>query len=130
MGEVIELPLDGGRRALILEETEGVAWFECAFDDRDRGQRLPLGAEQRAYLLSHLRTVLDESVDSQGLIDGTPVRWILSLAERHVALYASLSTGPNETRTLFLQDARGEVLRTAELHREDADVWRSRLQAP
>ncbi|HEX8616121.1 MAG TPA: hypothetical protein VF911_00935 [Thermoanaerobaculia bacterium] len=127
MGEVITLSLDDGARAVVLEETSGVRWFACVFVDARNGESLPLGAENREYLLSRLRTVLDESEDVVGTIDGRPVRWILSLAEQHVSIYVNADGAPG--RTLFVQDSRGEVLRKAELHPADIRIWRASLQS-
>lgn len=128
MGEVIELPLDGGRHALVIEETTGIHWYACSFIDREGAHTLPLGAESRGYLIARLRSVLEGSEEADGTIVGHAVRWILSLAEQHVTFY--LSTGDSaEDRTLFLQDANGQVVRKAELRREDIAEWRARLES-
>jgi len=123
VGEVILLPC--GESMLVIAEQSGVEWYGCSLraDSRDTY----LGAENRAYLLTHLQSVLEpeEPITSAGVIDGHRVRWVLSLAEMHHSLY--VRDGPAEVKTLYWQDRDGRTASVSRLSHSDVLEWRSIL---
>jgi hypothetical protein len=123
VGEVILLPC--GESRLVIAEQTGVAWYGCSLraDSRDTY----LGAENRAYLLTHLQSVLEpeEPATSAGVIDGHRARWVLSLAEVHHSLY--VSDGPAEVKTLYWQDRDARTVCVSRLSHSDVLEWRSIL---
>lgn len=121
MGEVILLPC--GESTLVIAEQTGVAWYGCSLraDSRDAY----LGAENRAYLLTHLQSVLEpeEPATSAGVIEGHCVRWVLSLAELHHSLY--VCDGPAEVKTLYWQDRDARTVFVSRLSHSNVLEWRS-----
>lgn len=126
MGEVIALPCGGSE--LIAVEQNGVAWYGCSL--RVDGQETYLGAENRAYVLSHLRSVFEpeEPAMTAGIIDGWPVRWVLSLAEVHHSLY--VHDGPDGDKILFWQDRDARTAYVSRLSHADLLEWRRVLNGP
>jgi hypothetical protein len=119
VGEVIILPCSG-EATLVLEEKSGVEWYGCSL--RVSGADSYLGAESRGYLLAHLVHVADVSGSPIGEISGFPVRWVLSLAERHSSLYVHDSSP--RAKLLFWQDAKGAVQERLELNDPALREWR------
>lgn len=119
MAEVITFP--AGRHAtLVLEQRLGIAWFACTLKVGD--VETELGANDRTYLLSHLRQVIEGSDTLAGEIQGQPVRWILSLAEKHHVLY--VYDGPGDAKTLHWQDPHAHVIWTDQLSTDQLSEWR------
>jgi hypothetical protein len=123
VGEVILLPC--AEITLVIAEQTGVAWYGCSLraDSRDTY----LGAENRAYLLTHLQSVVEpeEQATSVGVIEDHRVRWVLSLAEVHHSLY--VRDGPAEVKTLYWQDRDGRTVGVSRLSQSNVLEWRSIL---
>jgi hypothetical protein len=116
---MITLPA-GSLGTLILEQRLEVPWFACRLKLRD--VETELGAEDRTYLLSHLRQVMEGSDTLAGEIEGKPVRWILSLAEKHHVLY--VHDGPGDEKTLYWQDRNAHVIWADQLTADQLSEWR------
>ncbi|SRR6266571_5063684 len=106
-------------------------WCKCYL--RAQGEDRFLGAEAYDVLISRLDRVFDNaSTSTVGILDGVPVRWILSLSEGHHTLYATLPN--NEQVHLFWQDPQAVVahrmLSTAHQWRELLQQLRSWLPLP
>jgi len=124
VGEVIPLPCGGS--TLVIAEQTGVAWYGCSIraDSRDTY----LGAENRAYLLTHLQNVVEPeepTTSAAGVIEGQRVRWVLSLAEVHHSLY--VRDGPAEVKTLYWQDRDARTVCVSRLSPSNVLEWRSTL---
>jgi hypothetical protein len=118
MGEAIALPC-GADATLLIEERPGVAWYGCTLLVSD--QESYLGAESRAYLVAHLLEVPKDPGPVTGVMAGEPVRWVLSLSERHCSLY--VHDGPEGEKTLFWQDGNGRIIHRGCLDVAALAVW-------
>lgn len=88
-------------------QVENGQWCKCYL--QTQSERRFLGAEVCDVLISRLERVFDKEAGSTaGAIDGTPVRWILSLSEAHHSLYAT--TPDKEQVHLFWQDPQAIVV--------------------
>ena len=124
MAEVITFPA-GKHTTFVLEQRLGIAWFACTLKVGE--VETELGAEDRTYLLSHLRQVIEGSDTLAGAIQGKPVRWILSLAEKHHVLY--VYDGPGDAKTLHWKDANARIMWSDQLSADQILEWRRIIDA-
>jgi len=97
------LSLSADSSSLVIETSDN-GWAKCYLVAEER---IYLGADDFSIITSRLSKALEQrgvpAAKVAGEIEGTPVAWILSLAEAHHVLYTGAS---GSGCLLFWQDAR------------------------
>ena len=103
-------------------DENGWCQVELVIGDLD----IRIGADVEFIVKERLAKGLQDEVseDISGEILGVPVRWILSLSEKHFTVYASDDAGK---RTLFFQTPDGEIVGNITLEPEQRKQWLSFL---
>ncbi len=89
-------------------------------------QEIELGADKLKIVEERLAAGLAERLSrpNAGSIDGKPVQWVMSLAERHSTIYAS---DEGRTRRLYFNNASGTNFYTLDLSEEERRAWQDEL---
>lgn len=116
----IRLPLSDAELLLVVAKD----W--CQVQLRQENQLRELGAETIDYVAQHLLTNMQPSERAPaGEVDGQPVWWVLSLAERHSTFYLQLESS---VRRLLIRGPDCEWLWRGELSNADWQVWQTELE--
>lgn len=99
-------------------------WCTVVLDQRD--SRYELGADVRGIIVARLCGALHSPTggDVVGEIEGQPVRWVLSLSERHVTVFVGQDVG---SPVFFFQAADGTLLARLQLTSSECDEWKRTL---
>ena len=117
------LKLNAGSGSLLLQRKPGLEWYECTL--LKGGVSVVLGAEQKGYLVRHLRDALSGKPPSPaGKVDGITVQWGLSLAEKHGSLYVRRDDG---SLVMMWQDEQGELVHSMKLSPQAVAEWLQQL---
>ena len=108
-------------------EPDPTGW--CQVILQTGGRSVELGADKTDVIEERLAAGLADSLVGPvaGSIHGRPVRWVMSLAERHATVYADDRAG---VRILSIQDAEGTLLGTFELSAAERQAWLRTIGRP
>ncbi len=105
MMNILSLPADSS--SLVIENSDN-GWAKCYLV---ADERTYLGADDFSIITSRLLKALEQrgvpAAKAAGEIKGTPVAWVLSLAEVHHVLYVAQD---GSDRVLFWQNADADPL--------------------
>lgn len=106
--------------AVMLLRTDEMGW--CRLELVIGEHPSALGADMEMVVIERLvRGLRDEPCGSTvGEIDGDPVRWVMSLSEKHCSIYVADVAG---NRRLYFQGAQGNLLGTLDLAVEQRRQW-------
>lgn len=93
----------------------------CEVELQSGNQRYQLGAENKTKIIERLRDGLCKNdLERIGELDGIPVAWVLSLAEKHTSIYVGVG---GDTRHFFFQNEDGDTFAKLNLTQETCIIW-------
>jgi hypothetical protein len=93
----------------------------CEVELQDDGKIYQIGAEDKTIIIEKLKVGLfEDNLEIIGELDGIPVAWVLSLAEKHSSIFVGI-VGDN--RHLFFQNEAGDTFAKITLSSEVCKNW-------
>lgn len=112
------IELNNGISALNFKTNEN-NW--CEVELQEDGKIYQLGAEDKSNIIEKLKDGLSKNnPEIIGELDGIPVAWVWSLAEKHSSIYIGIA---GEDRHLFIQSEDGNTIAKLTLSSEVCKNW-------